>query len=121
MRSRPREPRHRSIGPGSPRANNAAVPAAPGSPSVTKSGSTVKDLDNFSELSQHGINTTKKINTIMLPSGKVHGTAGQSDAPQCLAVPGPALPRRIFLAGRITTRIACEYSVLNEVSTMMAV
>jgi hypothetical protein len=33
----------------------------------------IKDLDNFSELSQHGINTAKKVITIMAPSGATRG------------------------------------------------
>ena len=45
----------------------SAVAVVSGAPSAALRGSSVKDLVNFSELSLHRINTTKKVITIMVP------------------------------------------------------
>jgi hypothetical protein len=45
----------------------SAVAVVSGAPPAALRGSSVKDLVNFSELSLHRINTTKKVITIMVP------------------------------------------------------
>jgi hypothetical protein len=68
LRDRTARPAHPSRASRPAAAASDRRPVVPDSPPATQRGSTVKDLGNLGELSQHGITTTKKVTTITLPT-----------------------------------------------------